>query len=236
MKRTTILIGAGAALPWGAPKTEDLTNLLLNDSKAVTKSGKPFGLFLKEVLENYYGKNNKEINFESLLNAVEILYEFYNNKNIPNPIRFHPLWTSLVDISGRIKSEFPEYKTISTGSIYSFKLSNVVFRNCFLENPTGLISNEIIEGYYFYLLYTRYIGIVAEKIKEYELNCSSKEHECYNTRLKGFLNSLIKDEFILRVYSLNYDSLISTLCDDIKFFQGFTERASNENEIFYPGV
>lgn len=232
MKKATILIGAGAALPWGAPKTEDLTNLLLNDSKAVTKSGKPFGLFLKELLENYYGKTNGEINIESLLNAVEILYEFFNNKNIPKPIHSHPLWTSLFEVSDCIKKEIPDYNIVGWGINNSL---NVRFKDNFLENDTGLINKNIIEGYFFYLLYKNYVGKIVEKINGYQKQFSDAKYKESTDGLIKFFNCL-KHEFTIRVYSLNYDSLIPAICNDIEFFQGFTERASNKNEILYPDI
>ena len=64
MKKTTILLGAGAMIPFGGPTTQELTERLM-----LNKICGP-------VLGNIYKWTNKNVNFEFLLSSVENLLDW----------------------------------------------------------------------------------------------------------------------------------------------------------------
>ena len=77
MKKVVILTGAGAVLPWGAPTTKDITEKIKNDKEFVTKNNKPLGKYLYSILREHYKKDSQNINFEHIIDFVDLLYAYY---------------------------------------------------------------------------------------------------------------------------------------------------------------
>ncbi|RYG21151.1 MAG: hypothetical protein EOO07_03325, partial [Chitinophagaceae bacterium] len=70
-KRNVILFGAGAVIDWGGPKTHDLTKLI-RERGFFTKDGttRITDFIYNKVLEAP-GYNEKDINFETIINVIE---------------------------------------------------------------------------------------------------------------------------------------------------------------------
>lgn len=64
MKKTTVLLGAGAMIPFGGPTTEGLTQRLLSNSTC------------KKEFEHIFNRTNRTCNFEFLLSSLEILFDW----------------------------------------------------------------------------------------------------------------------------------------------------------------
>ena len=75
--RNVILTGAGAVIPWGAPTTDELTDILRHDSVFINDKGEPIGEYIYSLLliqkEKRRGYHNP--NFETILHFVELLFE-----------------------------------------------------------------------------------------------------------------------------------------------------------------
>ena len=86
MKKTTILLGAGAMIPFGGPTTQELTErILLNN-------------ICGPVLSSIYKWTNKKVNFEFLLSSVENLLDWkltsedYNADSINSNLLVEPIY------------------------------------------------------------------------------------------------------------------------------------------------
>ena len=64
MEKTTILLGAGAMIPFGGPTTTELTQRLL-DNKECNSFFNPI-----------YNRTNQKANFEFLLSSIESLLDW----------------------------------------------------------------------------------------------------------------------------------------------------------------
>lgn len=64
MKKTTVLLGAGAMIPFGGPTTQELTQRLLSNS------------ICKKEFNHIYDRTNKTGNFELLLSSLELLLDW----------------------------------------------------------------------------------------------------------------------------------------------------------------
>ena len=85
-KRNVILFGAGAVIDWGAPKTPDLTDLVRNGG-FYTKDGKTrITEFIYNKLIDTRGYEEKDINFETIINVIEELIVYYANHGLQKKV------------------------------------------------------------------------------------------------------------------------------------------------------
>ena len=74
------LFGAGAVLPWGAPKTSDLTKLVLKSGFKIKGSDITITQFIYNTLkERKYAP--EDINFETIINVIEEFISYYSYSN-----------------------------------------------------------------------------------------------------------------------------------------------------------
>jgi hypothetical protein len=221
-KKTTILFGAGAAIPWGAPKTDDLTDLIRNSGERYTcvDSDKKITAFIYEWLKSK-GYNNSEVNFETIINVIEdliIYYSHHSEKLLPSftksfyTLKFKKklLNFTVEYIKGNLYNVF-----IPNGGHY--KISNY---------PS---NNESPEQLFFQALLTEIIGNINTSIIEYSYHSKtaikSSILQPQNDKLNNLFQRWMKSqsEGVLRLYNLNYDRLFKVLCLDagIDIFEGF---------------
>jgi hypothetical protein len=205
MERLTILLGAGAATPWKGKLTAELTPEVLNTLDYTTKTtSQPLGLFIQEELAKYFYKKgvenvskwdlNREINFEIVLNALEILYEYYRNKEISNPIFTMPVSPGLFSVIDNIDKEIRESR-FEQHDDESHGKSLFVY-NCY---------NQIIER-------------IKNHISAYSYNFSL--NDLINKNFNLFINNLIL-KYKLRIYTLNYDDILNEIKGIPNFYNGF---------------
>ncbi|RAW02591.1 hypothetical protein [Pseudochryseolinea flava] len=81
-KRTVLLFGAGAAIPWGGPTTASLTTIVRNAGKSFRdKTNVPITELVFENLKQALPE--PEINFETIISVIEDLlayYAYYNGE------------------------------------------------------------------------------------------------------------------------------------------------------------
>ena len=75
-----MLIGAGGMIPWGAPTTNKLTEIIRTDRSFKTYTGQPAGDWFYNKLAGLYHKDTQSINFETILNSIEYLTTFTSSK------------------------------------------------------------------------------------------------------------------------------------------------------------
>jgi hypothetical protein len=236
-KRTVILFGSGALKGWGGTQTDELTEI-------VTKSGPEFILKDKEgtkLMKFIYNtfidsgyKEKKDINFETLINAIEeliIYYSYYNQedeKNLPSFLKV--LFTSKYE-----------------NQILNFSKIDNKKNNYRLQIPENIEyvfaktakNNESPEQFYFqHLLETLLTGINS-KVSSYSYHSKNKskifqpENSIINKHFQYWIKNL-SEHSIIRIYTLNYDRIFKILTEDIglNIFEGF----SYEDSIPISGV
>ena len=211
-ERNVILTGAGAVVPWGAPKTDEITSILRNDSTFVNDKGEPIGEYLFSLLEaqmnEYIGYHYP--NFESILHFVELLFE-YKKSQYPMSdsfFRFNNFF--LIDPEIQNKLEIYESQKLDKRLDTSF-------------GTKRLIANE----YYYYELYLHFIFLIKKEIEKYETVEENKYHEL-NKSFNRFLDQVKGENGIVRFYTLNYDYLVPNI-SNLKFFDGYDEKNGKIN-------
>ena len=194
--KITLLLGAGATKPWGGLLTNEMTKIVLKTPNSLTKiSSQPIGFFLQDVLAKYYQCEPNNINFEIILNAIEYLYEFYREKNLPNPIWTKPVFPGLFEIIDVIDQEINN--NITFGGTDSNHNKSIFLHNCYKEIIQNIICN--VKNY-------------SNKFKESDYS--------FNTSFAEFINYL-NNKYIIRAYTLNYDNIFKEIEGLPDFYNGF---------------
>jgi len=184
----------------------------------------------QQLLVNGYKKD--EVNFETIINVIEeliVYYSEFNSKNQTPSLLAAFLISKFEDkifnysIKGGVRTH--GYKlNIPKGVNYDF--SNHSYNN---ENPNQFFLQHLIS-----LLLTE----INNRISNYAYHTPSHsviDAESENSLLLRKWMKKNNDEFILRLYSLNYDRIFKNILakDDIDFFEGFDnpEAATLSNPI-----
>lgn len=222
-KRTVILFGAGAIRGWKGIQTTELTDLILNSgSQFVCNDGGSsimrflYDLFIKG------GYHKDEINFETLINAIEelIIYYSYFDKDNELPSFLKLLFASRYEnqiLNFSIKGGFKKHGyrlQIPKNNKYNFAESSL---NC-----------EAPEQFYFQHLLNVLLTNINSKVSSYSYHSSkhtkifTEENTSINKNFQKWIQKLSKGS-IIRMYTLNYDRLFKILSEDIGLdvFEGF---------------
>lgn len=214
--RTVVLLGAGAALPWGGKLTTELTKTIVQECTFKTKSNKNFLEFLQEHYFDALKRNNSikkaDIHFEILISIVEYLAQYYQNINQTPVIAIRPEWIELFGITKTIADELPIIKGGKTS--YLGNHGEVTFENN--ENLKLRTSNGFEYSRFFCCLHDEIINTIKKHVSAY-----SKE-KLPNDKMTNFLNKLVKED-IVRIYSTNYDNIINDLNLASPIFNGFDD-------------
>lgn len=207
--RNVVITGAGAVIPWGAPSTECLTNLLRNDDVFINEKGEKIGEFLYELLlknRNVYNINPR--NFESILHFIEVLYQYKLPEQASYGSSFRP-------------DEFYILPKRIENRLKSFEKSNPNFKSDGSRLDTAYGNEKVIlKESYYKELYSHFLFLIKEKVQAYDKVGNNNE---LNDLFRDFLESLKTNNSILRYYTLNYDYLPTKLTG-IKFFDGYNKK------------
>lgn len=221
--RIVILLGAGATVPWGGKTSDDLSKIVLDpEGKGniiVSETNKiPLGKYLQQILEEYYQNESdvtqETVNFEQVLEIIEILFSYYRNKKFTNHIWARPSFPSVFNIENDIDKEIPEEEV----EIYGIENDRLQKKSVTL-----------------YKLYLEVLSRLCEHVNDYSQSIGKDAFKEKDHEFCGFINSLSGNN-ILRIYSLNYDNLIQQQSGlDKKFYNGFdlkdSEYRSNYTQI-----
>jgi hypothetical protein len=204
--RTIIFTGAGAAIPWGAPKTEDITKAILSDRTFRSYTGQPIGEWLCHRLKGLYHKDPETINFETIINSLEYLVTFFSSKQ---------------------RESIAKYKNLMPAFfVENDDIWEVLWFDRIYEKDKGFwrSNNERYQfysmwddsDYFFEFVYRLFINIIVKHVEEYS-NAVNKKGEL-NSSLNEFLTSIRNP---LRCYTTNYDRIIPKAYTG-EMFEGFS--------------
>lgn len=233
--RITFLLGAGAAMPWGGPSTNELTELIIKKCTFRTKSGKNAIEYLLEIIKNKYDYTSS-INFETVVSLIEVLYEYYDIKSISgtSPNR-HPIWPKLFLITQELENElFDHYKLFDANSALDADgESTDIYDDTKMINNIPVVKS-VWKSWLLSRIYLAINNIITDRILEYDNDKQVEKYE--HTRLmKQFINYYRRDNKIARFYTTNYDNLLPKINKNLNFFNGFEsnnyDEVINENKI-----
>ena len=212
MKKILILLGAGTAIPWGAPTTECITKKIINSGKFINNHEIKIGEFIYNELKMHIQVapelTEKSINFESIINVVEILI---NNLAKANLI----LGNGFLEIKPLVENIFNEEY------LYNWQKNNEF---------EGFEKQFILQS-----IHNEFYNNVKIAIEKYIPNFTN-EKNIYNQFLRNLISSL-QEEYFLRIYTLNYDNMFPAICtDNSHFFNGFFEKPDRNTKKFKPDI
>lgn len=215
--KVIILNGAGAAIPWGAPSTNQITNKICQDNLFKSRTGQPLGDWIYQKLKQFYHFDPESVNFETILNAVDWLCSYYSAELRQGHSKFKTQIPAF--FSGR--EELNEI--IDYNRIYPFDKNRWKCENPRLKFYAFWDDHD----YFFEAVYRYFINLIIEEVAGYDKNCLDIKYETLNKSFNNFLSSC-SDKSVIRAYTLNYDRIINKL-SDVTFFEGF--ELNNENEL-----
>jgi len=209
------IFGAGAALERAAPKTSELTTLVLESGFKMCDNKTTVTKFIYQTLRNY-GYTERDANFETIISVIEELVVYYSNfdsnRRIPSiyscffESKFHDEILNFTIEGGKAKHGYT--LEIPKGVKYNF----------------GKISyqNETPEQFYFEHLLGELLTNISARIIEYSYP-SKIDFESEIT--DSFVNwmQLHEKQTPLRLYTLNYDRVFKLLLEKkgLNIFEGF---------------
>lgn len=258
-KKAVILFGAGAVLDWGAPRTicsgNSLTFIKEHGSDEVrnrvcclthlitgigfkSKDGKRVSQNIFDLLVNANEQNKKSINFETIVDFIDELFNYYatskQSNNLTNIQTF-------VDLKGLSERLFNFEVTNKTESSYTLEIPEFEYEK---EDYIPIaISPE--QKYCELLLKSLYQGLIGHISKySYHTNGNSVIYKEVNkTQNKIFIDwckKYIANDFCLRMHTLNYDRIFKVLLQDqnVVVFEGFDLETSSTNpgQSIYPNL
>lgn len=217
MKKVVIITGAGFAIPWGGPTTEEITNILRRESRLKTLCGMPLGEFLYGRLYQYYGNPRSRPNFETLMDTVMLLYDYYiaalsaaARRRAGERIVEPGLMTILPDVDREIMSLGAVYPINSNGSM-EISGANHTFHGLDELDHKQQYLREVFSVFW---------ELIVERIWNYASADSIVQsgNETRNQRLRELVDSFTGAK--IRYYTTNYDGLMRE-ASGLDFFDGF---------------
>jgi hypothetical protein len=228
-KRRAFLFGAGAALEWGAPKTSELTDLILNSGFKITDNRKRVTQFIYEtLLDNGY----KNVNFETVISVIEELVVYYSNFDLANDIP--SIYSCFFD--PKFKQELLNFSIEGENRTHGYVLQ--IPKGVKYDFAKNSLQNETPEQFYFEHLLGELLTDISSRIIEYSYyseNHSKIDLENYSSRSFIDWMELHSKQTPLRLYTLNYDKLFKVLLEQnkIEVFEGFDLK---NNEDVHKGI
>jgi hypothetical protein len=228
-KRITFLLGNGAAIPWGARTTDEITRMLCTDPNIPkTTEGVNICQYLKDKIIAY-GHDEDKITFETLVNVLEDTHEYFAARLRNQNRFFHFNLPFLFEKQDWIES-LKNFTVEDHGTFYWFRSD----LNIYPQLPKEHFSHsETIDFHYFNNLLAAVLERISVIISGYCLNIDNKPK--YNDSLRKFINYLCEKGYIVRFYTTNYDRLLPEVFGEEKVFDGF-ENPDSESKRFqnYP--
>lgn len=108
MKKAVILLGAGVPRAWDGPSSYDIEQSMFN-SKSFLIVGEDVSLakYIKDKIVGFTDCNPNDVNFEHIINTLEILCDFTYEEfrfNSPRFVGTKPIWFKFTDDLNKIKN------------------------------------------------------------------------------------------------------------------------------------
>lgn len=171
-KQIVVLLGAGAAMPWGGISSKQLKNLFIDDTNYQTADGTTIGKYLFDILDDFYGCNCS--NFETFIATLEaILNHVLNATNIgginEGNTSFTPALFKLKDeIENLLAEKTIDERRVYCGDLFRHFVNLVIdkidgYNSNVLENSFGAINSRLIA-------FTKYFLSKNYSVKFYTTN------------------------------------------------------------------
>lgn len=209
--QTILLTGAGAAIPWGAPSTPQITQKLISDKTFKSYTGQPIGDWLNHKLTGLYHKDPEIVNFETIINAIEYLITFYSSKNRESVSKYKNLMPAF------FQEKEDLWELLWFDRIYNKDKGYWQSQNKWLQFYAFWNDYD----YFFENVYRYFINLIIKQIEAYAIKAQDKTE--LNSSLNQFLKS-IKNP--LRCYTTNYDRVIPAVFNG-EMFEGFTKNGDD---------
>jgi hypothetical protein len=239
-KKVVVLFGAGAVLDWGAPKTickgEKLTFIPEHGSDKIdnrvcclTHLITAIGFkdangerITNKIFEAFNSKKRRNVNFETIINILEDLYNY---------------WSIKKDVNSRTLSAIADLGTIIDDfHFFEYSKTNPLTNKYSISIPDfdllkdDYVSDEIHPNQKYYELFLdEVLGGIIGHISKYSYytpgyNVIFTEHnKDINEHFYKWMAKFISEDYSLRMYTLNYDRIFKVLLQDkgIDIFEGF---------------
>ena len=152
-KQIVILLGAGAAMPWGGVSSRELKDLFIADTNYQTANGTTIGKYLFDILDGFYGHDCS--NFETFIATLETILNYVLNATNAGGINegntsFTPAILKLKDeIENLLAGKTIDEKRIYCGGLFRHFVNLVVdkidkYNNNVLDDEFETINNRLI--------------------------------------------------------------------------------------------
>jgi hypothetical protein len=205
-KKTIILSGAGAVVPWGAPSTKEITEEIISDNLFISDTGQTIGEWIYHKLLGFYHQDKDLVTFETILNAIEYLNTFFLSKEKAGGTSNKNLMPAFLNIKDDI------WEILWFDKIYK-KESGLWTAGDERTSPLFWYDNAS----FFLTVFRHFINKIASKIEAYSKK--SGDNPVLNNLFNEFLQS---QGGIIRFYTTNYDRIIPAIFK-LKLFEGFTQ-------------
>lgn len=212
------MTGAGFAIPWGGPKTNELTDFIRR-----TGFKNRVGNFINDEIYKWLVEDLKvpsgNVNFETILNVIEDFIQFWSSSKGSSSNGLTP-FISKNDEKWSVFFGF-ELENEKNGNVDVIPITHDQF---VLERLRNVPFNQK-EVRFLEILYLNSLSILAGKISSYSYFTKTLDKIGDSELLKKSVNyfKFKSSQNFLRIYTLNYDRILQRIFDSgqIPAFQGF---------------
>lgn len=236
-RKVAILFGAGAVLDWGAPVTicnrnelafvsehgsEEIENRVCCLTHLLTSTGfknQKGDRITNKIFQILKSKNESNINFETIINVLEDLYNYWSNKQSKNLFALASLKNTIADFAYFEHTEPNPLTKKYALSIPGFDL---------LKDDYVPDNINPYQKYYELFLDELLSGIVGH-ISKYSYYTTSYDvifqdcNKVINEQFYRWARNFVDDGYSLRMYTLSYDRMFKVLLQakGVDVFEGF---------------
>lgn len=206
-KQIVVLLGAGAAMPWGGISSSQLKDLFIADINYRTTNGTTIGKYLFDILDGFYGHDCS--NFETFLAALETILNYILNATNTGGINegntsFTPAILKLKnEIEDLLVGKTIDEKRVYCGDLFRHFVNLVVnkideYNNSVLDDKFEAINNRLI-AFVKYFLNRNY------SVKFYTTNYDNIVPQIFEEQFKIY-EGFYKSSFIDKRFNFDLDA------------------------------
>lgn len=200
-KKVVLLLGAGFAIPFGAPSCNEIRDAFENDVD--------YGEIAKNIfakLDEYYGGEGMA-NFETFLAAVESMaYYVFSKTNPGRPVKISNLMPSIYDLNSDLNQKL-----------------NQLAQNKYPDDCEDALRN------FMWDLFAHFIQIVIDKIAVYDKDEIPQTE--IREKFKKYIESLIEKYDQVKIYTTNYDRLIPQMLSNNGLYEALNSQKYIEYDV-----
>jgi hypothetical protein len=200
-KKVVLLLGAGFAIPFGAPSCNDIRDAFENDVD--------YGEIAKNIfakLDEYYGGEGMA-NFETFLAAVESMaYYVFSKTNPGKPVKISNLMPSIYDLNSDLNQKL-----------------NQLAQNKYHDDGEDALRD------FMWDLFAHFIQIVIDKIAVYDKDEIPQTE--IREKFKKYIESLTKKYDQVKIYTTNYDRLIPQMLSSNGLYEALNSQKYIEYNV-----